>query len=168
MDTLDCWVSGKKLAVWISTSTQFEPVVHVQANKAALESLANVLRKLAASAQGTAAMLDTQMGLDDGDAALSLEHADRLSAPMQMDLAETRVTPPEEGDAVLWGRVPDDKREEVVALMVVEGNYTTRQAREAIVRGGTFASRLNADVAVRLRDSLRRLGVDCALFELRS
>jgi len=168
MDISDCWRHGKQLAGWMGPTTRFEPIVHVQGNRAALESLAEIFRRLAHASVGERVMIDTMTGLNAGDLAFSIEHTNTLAPPPPADLLETRVALPDEGDAVLWAQVPETRREDVVRLLVAEAGQTSLQAREAISRGGVCSVRLPIDVAVRLRDALRRLTVDASLFELRS
>ncbi len=168
MDIHECWRAGKQLGAWVSQSSRFEPVVHVQGNTAALESLADVLHKLAKAAVGERVVLDTMTGLNSGDVALSLEHTNHLAPPPAVELLETRVALPDEGDMILWTQVPDAKREDVIRYFMTEAGHTSLQAREAIARNGICSLRMQGDLAVRLRAGLRRIGVDSALFELRS
>jgi hypothetical protein len=168
MDISDCWRSGRLLGGWLNASSRFEPVVHIQGNAPALESLADIMRRLARAPVGERVMIDTMTGLTGGEIALALENTNQVSQPPALDLLETRVEVPDEGDMVLWAQVPEKRREDVVRALVSDVGHTSLQAREAISRTGILTVRLGGDLAVRLRGSLRRMGVQSALFEMRS
>ncbi|MBI2930798.1 MAG: hypothetical protein HYY16_04035 [Planctomycetes bacterium] len=168
MDIRDCWRKGKQIAAWVNPNRAADPMVCIQGNKAALESLADILLRLSKSAPGERITLDSMTGLNQGDVALCLEHSATLAAPTKRDLMDTRVTVPDEGDTILWARVPTDKTEQAIRLLVSEAGYTSLQAREAISASRICMIRLPGDTAVRVKESLRRSEVDAMLFELRS
>jgi hypothetical protein len=164
MDINQCWVEGQRLAAWLDLGKRGGPTLTFQANGQGFQALTNLMSVLAREPAGSRITLDNLTGLQAGDCYVVLEHSQRFERPPQSDLHDTQVEPPDEGDTVLWMKVPENGREEAAKHLVAAGRHTVAQAREVVSRRHA-AVRMNAITAARLLDVFKKLGATVEVFK---
>lgn len=162
MDIRDAFPKDAVTAAWQQPGS-LETAFVVQGNPAGLEALAKVLTKLAKERNGAKVKLDRAAGIREGDATLVLQRMDIPLPPANPELAQTRVEVPDEGDTVAWLTIPDQARDGAAQLLVNQAGYTTLQARDTVSRRHV-GLRMGLAMANRLRDLLRKAGVEVELF----
>lgn len=162
MDTRDHLPKDAVTAAWQQPGS-LENAFVVQGNPAGLEALAKLLTKLAREHNGAKVKIDRAAGLKEGDAVLVLQRMDVPLPPPNPELAQTRVEVPDEGDSVAWLTIPDAARDAAAQILVNQAGYTTLQARETVGRRHV-GLRMGLALANRLRDLLRKAGVEVELF----